>query len=468
MRVTSKLKQLWRDRSAVSAVVVALGLVPLVAATGLAVDTASIYILKSRLSKSIDSAALASGRIALSADAEAVAQQYFVANFGATGSRIELSNFAFNLDDTRRFVTVSANATFDTTFLRILGPDKITVSSRTVIEREVSGMELALVLDNTGSMHGTAFSTMQQAAYDLIDIVFAGGSEPIDNLWVSLVPYTATVNIGPHRTGWLVQNDRALTTGGFPTAAPWKGCVEARPYPLDSTDATPSVQRFTSFYYAPTERTQDNNWPPLKTAITHRNDGRGPNLGCGSAITPLTSSRQTIDAAIGAMGAWHRGGTTGNLGLSWGWRTISPQWRGLWGGETPENHPLDYDAPHMQKVVVILTDGNNQFHDNDPGAGTPRSDYTAYGRLEALGVTSLQAGRAILDNRMSETCAAMKANGILIYSIIFGASPDATARNLFRSCATTTGMYFYAPSNKSLEDAFRSIGGELASLRIVE
>ena len=49
--------------------------------------------------------------------------------------------------------------------------------------------------------------------------------------------------------------------------------------------------------------------------------------------------------------------------------------------------PLDYDTPLMEKVVVILTDGNNQFHDNDTSTANnsvPASDFTAYGRIETL------------------------------------------------------------------------------------
>jgi hypothetical protein len=162
----------------------------------------------------------------------------------------------------------------------------------------------------------------------------------------------------------------------------------ARANPLDAGDATPAAGLFTSFYYASTVRTQDNPWDgtatyPLKLALSDRNEGRGPNLGCGPVITPLTKSRATLEAGIANMGPWHRGGTTGNLGLSWGWRTISPNWRGLWGGETPNDMPLDYGTPFMDKVVVILTDGQNQFYDHDGGA-LPASDFTAYGRVEAI------------------------------------------------------------------------------------
>jgi hypothetical protein len=258
-----------------------------------------------------------------------------------------------------------------------------------------------------------------------------------------------------------------LTSIGDYSTDGWKGCVQARANPLDEGDTTPSGGAFTSYYYAPTTRTQDNNWPAILNELWRRNDGRGPNLGCGPTITPLTQSRATIDTAIGNMGAWHRGGTTGNLGLSWGWRTISPRWRGLWGGETPSTHPLDYTEPLMDKVVVILTDGQNQFYDHDGGGG-PGSDYTAYGRLgDALGASTLGQGRNILDTRMANTCQAMKDEGIRIYSITF-TSPDSTARTLFRNCATTPAMYYHAPSNAELSAAFRSIGGELANLRIVE
>ena len=368
--------------------------------------------------------------------------------------------------------------------MRVLGHDTMTVGARSVVQRETTGMELALVMDNTGSMFGAAFNAMQAAAYDLVDILYGDQTE-IDNLWVSLVPYTATVNIGNARTGWLNASDRVFTNpSSFRpdlTGGGWKGCVMGQAMPYDANDTPVSSQKLTSFFYAATSSTSDNNWPTIKPNQVYNNsvnDSRGPNLGCGPAITPLTPHKATIDAAIGNMAAWGRGGTAGNLGLTWGWRTISPRWRGAWGGETPSDMPLDYDTPFMEKVAVILTDGNNQFHDNDTSTSNnsvPASDFTAYGRIETLNGNSngnaqqrRDAGRATLDSRMAGTCTAMKAEGIRIYSIIFGASPDNTAKTLFTNCATTPAMYYYAPNNAALSNAFRAIGGQLANLRIVE
>ena len=52
------------------------------------------------------------------------------------------------------------------------------------------------------------------------------------------------------------------------------------------------------------------------------------------------------------MQPWHRGGTMANLGLAWGWRTLSPQWQGLWGGDTPDFLPYDYGQSYRDKAVV--------------------------------------------------------------------------------------------------------------------
>lgn len=477
-----------RDRRGATAVFLAVSLVPIIGGVGLAVDSSIGYLLRTRMGKSLDAAGLAAGRVALDGAAEEVARQYFDANFQAPiSARVTVTDFDFDFDEEANTVTLSAEATTPTVFMRIFGHDMMTVGARTVIQRETTGMELALVMDNTGSLWnsdtktniaGTPFEALQNAAYDLIDIVYGEESE-IDNVWVSLVPFVASVNVDPSRTGWLAATDRVFTnpTSFRPdlTGGGWKGCVMARDYPHDIDDTTPAAHPFTSFFYATS--TSDNNWPTINDSYTGTNASRkGPNLGCGTPITPLTKSKATIEAGIGAMKPWRRGGTTGNLGLAWGWRTISPNWRGLWGDA---DLPLDYNIEGkvddgMDKVVVILTDGNNEFYDytdsDDPGKP---SDFTAYGRVNApgpqgLNVTTTGAGVTILNTRMTEACNAMKAQKIRIYTIIFGAAPNAATRTLYENCATSTAMYYYAPTPADLAPAFRAIGGQLANLRILQ
>jgi hypothetical protein len=168
-----------------------------------------------------------------------------------------------------------------------------------------------------------------------------------------------------------------------------------------------------------------------------------------------------------------------------GWATLSPRWRGLWGDPAL---PLAYDTPFMDKVLVLMTDGNNEWHDWGEGApGNCRTtgsnppcrsgyasdgdaDMTAYGRLREnrLGLSSISNAnaRAEINARMSRLCTRIKANGIILYTITFNVTAAST-QDLYRTCATRPEYYFNSPDAASLRAAFREIGGQLANLRLI-
>ncbi|MEO1020161.1 MAG: Flp pilus assembly protein TadG, partial [Pseudomonadota bacterium] len=279
------------------------------------------------------------------------------------------------------------------------------------------------------------------------------------------VPYTATVNIGADREAWLDPNDIVFDDDvDWFAPTEWKGCVMARPAPFDESDTPPATEPFDSFFYA---TDTDNVWPAVNEANGAQNNGTGPNLGCGPEITSLRNNKGEIEDAIDEMLPWHRGGTTGNLGLVWGWRALSPNWRGLWGDGTPATMPLDYNSASSDKVIVMLTDGDNQFYDNPP-SGPDGSDVTAYGRLGEFGFASLHAANVEIDERMARACTAMKTQGVILYTITFGSSPDAATQQLYSDCATSAGHYFHSPSNGDLSDIFKAIGRQLSELRIAQ
>ena len=558
--LTSLLRQLWRDRRGGVAALFGLAIIPLFAAIGLAVDTGRGFMIRSKLSYAIDSAGLAGGRAFEQDNREQEILMFFNANFPSDymGSELAEGHPVITFDDEENTVTIEAQVTMPTRFMRLAGIEEIDVAARTVIQRELRGMELVLVMDNTGSMRGGGkMDAMKDAAQDLIDILY-GSREEVPNFWVGLVPYAATVNIGTQHVDWLIQQaydadapwqnadpDSSERFGYHadhfqPTT--WKGCVEARTFPNDSNDATPDIEgwyphlwrttlrRFENpdwdepgdltgdgevdqddydvYYDEDDEETWgeylngDNDWDPdgplsdLDESNGAENEGTGPNLGCGPAITPLVADKTTVSAAIAEMQPWHRGGTFSNLGLAWGWRVISPAWRGLWDGDDPANMPLDYDEPNMEKVVILLTDGTNQWYDwpgdkwttdgEDHYSGLPGrskypnsssldddypgADYTAYGRLSEgrLGTTNNNLVDDQIDVRMLAMCTAMKATDIIIYTITFGSSPNSSTQNLFRDCASEPDMYFHAPSNSTLQQTFATIADELSNLRIAE
>ena len=441
----------------------ALAVLPLAGFTGVALDTARAYMLQSQLTASLDASALAAGKALTEEEILADVNRYFDVNFkdGYMNAAVTGPFASYNSDTNT--ITVTASADMHTSFMHLFGQNIITVSSQTQIQRNVRGMELVLVMDNTGSMRsGSKMSTMKNAAADLINILY-GERETVDDFWVGLVPFVASINIGADNWDWLSGYDPSDFTD---EGTVWKGCVEARSGTHDRDDSTPSENPFTPYFYPDAS---DNNYPPIREENYYQNDGKGPNLGCGPAITPLTSSKTTIIEKIEEMLPWHRGGTMSNLGLSWGWRVLSPNWRGVWHTDDA-SLPKDYDEPLMDKVAIILTDGVNQFYDHG-SSGPDGSDYTAYGRRHwnRLGLGSTSSGNSTneINARMSTTCEAMKQEGIIIYTITFQLSNSST-QSLYRNCATSDAHYFNSPSNEELQLVFRRIGNELSNLRITQ
>lgn len=446
----------------------AAAMLTLVGFAGVALDGARLIYAKDVLQRSLDAGGLAAGHALEVENMVGDGHDFFDANVAAGGDILRGTQLAISVSDDDRILTLTATAEVESTFMRVFGFDAISISASTEVTRETRGMELALVMDNTGSMRsGGKIGAMKTAATSLVNSIY-GAEEVNPNLWVALIPYTATVNVGGARTGWLNSDGQdAIANGDFETTT-WKGCVRARTGTGDRGDAPPVDDPFALYFYADDV---DNDWIlsgggfDIDESNGAQNNGTGPNLGCGPAITPLTAAKTPIIDAIDEMLPWHRGGTTSNLGLVWGWRALSPRWNGLWGGATPAELPLGYDEPFMDKVIVVLTDGQNQFYDHN-GGGPDGSDYTAYDRLNIFGYPTLDAARAEIDSRFATLCTSIKTEGITIFAITFGSTPNGTTQDLYRTCASNPGFYFHAPSNDELQDVFDTIGRQLSNLRL--
>lgn len=172
----------------------------------------------------------------------------------------------------------------------------------------------------------------------------------------------------------------------------------------------------------------------------------------------MTNQRQPLLDKINALTA--QGNTLVNQGLVWGWRMISPRWKGFWGGAMNSNDlPLEYNTKNMVKAVVLLTDGQNT-QDN--------SSHSAYWFLKdnKLGTTYESAAIAELDNRTKSICAAMKSRGVYIYSIALGTDLPSSSLQLLKDCASSSSFYFYSPSTSELQKVFSAIGDSLSNLRV--
>ncbi len=467
--VKQSIRRFTTDQRGAVAVFLALGIIPLIGFIGIATDAARGYMVKAKLQQALDAAALAGGRAIEDPDRDDDIRGYFAANFpdGLLGASVAIPTIV--VDTAEGIVDVQVAANLPTSFMRVLGIDDITVNAQSVVHRAVRGMELVLIMDNTGSMRwDNKMVTMKNAATELIDILY-GQKETIKDFYVGIVPYVSNVNVGFAHTDWTSDYDPAnfdLVGAYSPTQLSWKGCVLARPYPDDTNDKTPAQALFQTYIW---QDDSENNWDPgpydesdAQQAASSNTDG--PNLSCPTPILPLTAEKSTVQAAIDAMVWYRRFGTMSNVGMVWGWRVLSPAWRGLWGGATPPELPLDYNEPLTDKVAILLTDGLNQW------SGASSDYYYAYGypddgNLVPPPVNNTNS-RAELNSRLAEICSSMKAAGTIIYTITFRVGSNTEVKDLYKNCASDPSQYFDSPSNEQLSQTFQAIGAELSNLRL--
>jgi len=210
--------------------IVALGIFMLIGATGVAVDMGRVQIVQTRMQNALDAAGLAVGSEASTVNITTETSKYFYANFPANylGTTIT-SGPSATPNGLNSVINLSVTGTVNTTFMQLFHINSIAVSAASQITRQSSGMELVLVLDNTGSMacdvttgsNCNSGSTSKIVALKnavtgtngLLDILFGGGNT-VPNLWVGVVPFTDMVNIGTSHMSWMdTMYDNALDFG---------------------------------------------------------------------------------------------------------------------------------------------------------------------------------------------------------------------------------------------------------------
>jgi len=459
----NSLSRLLRCRKGNMVIMLAVGLLPIIATIGLSVDVARAYAVKSRMAAALDAAALAVGSSSgTDAQLAAVAQKFFDANYppGALGAYPSVS-----VKVTGDVIAASAAAVVDTVFMKVVGVDTVPVGANSTVNRQIAGLELAMVLDNTGSMTtNNNIQAVREAAGQLTDILF-GTASVHPYLRIALVPYSAAVNPGSAAPGLITTGDAYAPSDPLG----WKGCVIERAGANGVGDTSAAVAAWTRYKWVPAV---DNYYDAAKSSTVladpaNGNASTGPNLGCPTAITPLTNVKATLTPAINAMQAWSRGGTLSDVGMAWGLRVLSP--------EPPFTEGLPWGTPKWSKAVILMTDGDNLFYKLTSTTGGNKvnsavnSDYGAYGRLDELGrigTTNATTAKGVINTRLTSVCNAMKAKNIIVYTVTFTSGINQATKDIYKACATDASKYFDSPSQSELKSAFRAIATSLSNLRV--
>jgi Mg-chelatase subunit ChlD len=390
-----------RDQRASVIPTFTLGVAAIVGFVGAAIDYSRANSTRSAMLAALDSTALSLSRDADKlnpADLSQKAHDYFMAQFARPeAANVQVTSTLSTPQQGSFVLHVAASAQVNTTVARVLGQTQLNVAATADVAWGIKKLELALVLDNTGSMSSNGkLAALKTASHNLLNTLQNAGQQPGD-VKVAIIPFDRMVNIG---TGFKDEFWIDYTVKNIQKEQ-WNGCVIDRDQSHDVQDTAPVSTNYHTFY---------------------------PAQQCGSLIQamPLSTDWTALHAKIDQMAA--AGNTNTTIGLVWGWHALT--------SNLPFTNAVA-PAPDLDKVIVLLTDGENT-----------QNRWTTSG--------------SSIDARMSAACTNVKAANIRIYTVRV-VNGDA---NLLRNCASKTNMYYDVQQADQLNGVFSSIAQNLANLRI--
>lgn len=402
-----------------------------------------------------------------------------------------------------REFTISYNCTMNTAFARLAGQPEFPIPVVSGAIEGVDAVEISMVLDISGSMaaNDTADSTdkrleaLREAAGVFVDEVLSDVNS--QNISISVIPYSGQVNAAPFFDRMIDPNGRDHNRSSCIDFLDEDFVSSALP-DANSRDQTPVFQWFT--YEGPASE-----------------GGRGHEAAWGwcptdqQAILPFTNNQEKLVKKFQDFVA-HDGTGTQN-GMKWGLALLDPSTRPIIASLAADgiadaefsDRPRAFGLPEVQKIVVLMTDGNIRYQNRplpavlangaDTGSPTERAywevprTFIYRGRRYLSNVMHTQWSSqgidnpaytvepdfGILDNtdeplrvsQFGQMCDVAKANGIRVFTIGFDISETSDAYNEMRNCASSVADFYFAEGKVELVAAFKQIAVLTQRLRLI-
>lgn len=496
-----------------------------IGSVGFALDYAQAYLVYQRLSQAIDAAALAGAAESTDeAEIERRIKDFFDVNYPP-----EKVGFTFEpeVNIVGDEVRVTGRANYNTSFVRILGINEIEMLVKTVVARKVQGIEVVMVLDNTGSMAtNNNITSLKRAATSFINIMFDNASNP-NFVRIGLVPYSNAVRIGSYGLGKKPDGSQygdgdvfvnlppdVSVTNNHEASTGWYGCVvEHNPhnYNENATYVNGSMGQLWrsgvswdghgwDAAYNANEARPGDVFPDL--TVEGASEFQGPwdiyqygsvsqqNI-CVRTEQVCTRYRsngqcreyqdQCVETQIGYV--YNKGSKPNNSCPYAQVVPINSDRDFLLTQVDPNNYNVMYPHGNTLGNVGMLwggrllspeppfTEGKEWDNEYWKKAVVMMSDgdNTNDGTYSAYWFRSKHTMNVTKHNqRFEETCNNLKKMGVLIYTITFTSGINNTTKGYYKRCATSEGHYYDAPNQSDLQAAFEKIARELSTLHIKE
>ena len=402
-----RLRALLVSRSGNVAVIFALALLPLCGFVGMTVDYSRANSTRAAMQAALDATALALAKDMSTGgpQVQQFAQDYFAAVFNRRDAENIQITASFEGSEGGTLV-VSASGRIKTEFMGIMGFDSLAIGATSTTTWGNTKLQIALALDNTGSMSSSGKMTaLKQAAHSLLDTLKKAAKTP-DAIKVAIIPFDTTVNLGTayKNENWFDWSSIVCLVGkklgacsGNSAKNFWEGCVEDRTPPYDVLNTVPSLLNVGTLF---------------------------PGTECGSLATliPLTSDWTALKSKVDKMEP--NGYTNVTIGLVWAWHALTENILAKGAVSSPTS---------LEKYIILLTDGENT-----------QNRWTK--------------NPVEIDTRTKLACDNIKAADIKLFTIrvIEG---NAT---LLSGCATNPTMHFDVKEAGQLNAIFQGIADHLA------
>jgi hypothetical protein len=334
------------------AIVFALAVSVLVGITGLAVDYARLTTSRTRLQNATDASLLAAvrtlGLTQNETQATETANVYFRQALAADSALASAALVNVTVDTRRQAVAGSGSASFEPSFMQVLGFRSIPLATPSRAEGGVGEMELSVMIDLSSSMTGRRFSDLRTTLAEFVDMMMRGntGTGPVR---MAFAPFASAVNPGTYFNA----------VSGAAGAAQ---CTRERWGAEQYTDAPPAVGAYFDVFVP------EPNWPCLSTTIM-----------------PLESSKTTVLNKVNSLVLSE--GTSGHMGTMWSWYLISPRWSTIWPASSA---PKPYGQ--VPKIAILMTDGENFTNRLSSDAAADAYALQICTNMKAAGVTVYAVG----------------------------------------------------------------------------
>jgi Flp pilus assembly protein TadG len=459
-RIKNELSRFSRDERGNFAMLTGITILAVSAALTLGIDTSRAFTAKSQLGSALDSAVTAVARdvttgIIAKEDVPAAMQRYlnvnaerFARNGGIVIDRVDI-------DTTTRTIEVAAHTILPLAFPIVHRNKSLRVSTLSAAGYSDQAVEVAMMLDITGSMKGQKIEDLKFAARNAVDAFLSKNGPNSSRVRVAIVPYAYSVNVGKGELAKAVHVEEQFSGGNSEPIAYddyWgkKGVAVAANTKTEPYGSLPTGTK--RIDYCATDRKGNHaytNVPPT-TALVAR-DFRLKEDQCTAAeIQPLTNSKTALTDTIDTFRA--SGYTAGHIGVQWTWYMLSNSWANFLPASSV---PAKSGSRNVMKYAVLMTDG--EF--NTAYAGNGQKDYNGGGQEPNSSA------------RAKTLCAAMKKEGIEVFTIGFQLK-EQTAKNVLKACASPDSQdrkYYYDTSTGAqLNDAFLEVARNIERLALTK